>query len=90
MDGPCRIDVGSSLADQPGSLAIALGANLGDPLVSLIALHAQLELLLRQFGPSMARGSAVLFECGVVASAAAVEAAWSGGLVGVDPQPPAS
>jgi 2-amino-4-hydroxy-6-hydroxymethyldihydropteridine diphosphokinase len=56
MDGPCRIDVGSSLADQPGSLAIALGANLGDPLATLVAVRPQLELLLRQFAASMACG----------------------------------
>ena len=46
--------MGSSLADQPGSLAIALGANLGDPLATLIAVRPQLELLLRQFAASMA------------------------------------
>jgi hypothetical protein len=63
MDGPCRIDVGSSLADQPGSLAIALGANLGDPLASLIAVRPQLELLLRQFAARMACGSAAQLSC---------------------------
>jgi 2-amino-4-hydroxy-6-hydroxymethyldihydropteridine diphosphokinase len=54
MDGPCRIEVESSLADQPGSLAIALGANLGDPLATLLAVRPQLELLLGQFAARMA------------------------------------
>ncbi len=44
----------SSLADQPGSLAIALGANLGDPLATLLAVRPQLELLLAQFAARMA------------------------------------
>ena len=48
--------MGSSLADQPGSLAIALGANLGDPLATLVAVRPQLELLLQQFAASMACG----------------------------------
>jgi 2-amino-4-hydroxy-6-hydroxymethyldihydropteridine diphosphokinase len=46
--------VESSLADQPGSLAIALGANLGDPLATLLAVRPQLELLLGQFAARMA------------------------------------